>query len=119
MTHLDYMGLKLNSTNGRLDEASYPTREWRVGWLLTERVKIPMLSKISQMMVGGTYMLFRPSKDFCEEFGLHHGTGACHKFIQERRMRVDLPVMPMWQQRDWHGIAYGKQALQAQGAGGL
>jgi hypothetical protein len=49
-----------------------------------------MLSKIFQMKVGGIDMHFRSSKGFCEEFGLHHGKGACYKFIKERRMRADL-----------------------------
>ena len=86
--HLDSMGLKFNSIHNRTDEGGFPTREWRIGWTVTERFSFPEVARISNMKIGGIEMLFKPSPAYCAEMGLHAGKGGCFKFLKTMRMSI-------------------------------
>ena len=46
MAHLDRIGLKFNSIHNRTDDGGFPTREWRIGWTVTERFQYPVVASI-------------------------------------------------------------------------
>lgn len=87
--HLDSMGYKFNSLNVRLDEGGFPTREWRIGWIVTEHLNMSAVANISKMKVGGVEMLFKPCRRFCTAKGLHEKAG-CFKFLPEKKMLPHL-----------------------------
>ena len=61
--HLDSMGLKFNSIHNRTDEGGFPTREWRIGWTVTERFSFPEVARISNMKVGRSQYTTSPTHD--------------------------------------------------------
>ena len=86
--HLDRIGLKFNSIHNRTDDGGFPTREWRIGWTVTERFQYPEVASISNMKIGGIEMLFKPSDAFCAEMGLHSGKKGCFKFLKPMKMSI-------------------------------
>ena len=61
--HLDSIGLKFNSIRNRTDKGGFPTREWHIGWTVTERFSFPDVARISNMKVGCSQHTTSPTHD--------------------------------------------------------
>ena len=89
--HLDSMGLKFNSIHNRTDEGGFPTREWRIGWTVTERFSFPEVARISNMKVGRSQYTTSPTHDIYA-----HATRTYTLHIQTQH--TFSPAMCAWPQ---------------------